>query len=60
VAENRLQHSHVEHEALVAALLAHDGEAAAAAMHSHAANSAMNVLQHFGNDARSSAPRAAA
>lgn len=53
VAENRLQHSHVEHEALVAALLAHDGDAAAAAMHSHAANSAMNVLQHFGNGGRS-------
>ena len=32
---------------LVAALLAHDGEAAAKAMYSHAANSAMNVLQHF-------------
>ncbi|MBS0454630.1 MAG: GntR family transcriptional regulator [Proteobacteria bacterium] len=50
VAENRLQHSHVEHEAIVAAMLAHDGEAAAAAMNSHAANSAMNVLQHLRTD----------
>ena len=55
VAENRLQHSHVEHDALVAAVLAHDGDAAAAAMHSHAANSAMNVLQHLGKDADSNA-----
>lgn len=47
VAENRLQHSHVEHEAIVAAVLAHDGTAAAEAMNSHAANSAMNVLQHL-------------
>ena len=60
VAENRLQHSHVEHEALVAALLAHDGDAAAAAMQSHAANSAMNVLQHFGNNAKNSPSGAAA
>jgi DNA-binding GntR family transcriptional regulator len=52
VAENRLQHSHLEHEALVTAVLAHDGDAAAQAMHSHAANSAMNVLQHFSKDAR--------
>ena len=51
VAENRLQHSHVEHEALVAAVLAQDGNAAAKAMHSHAANSAMNVLQHLGKEA---------
>lgn len=51
VVENRLQHSHVEHEALVAAVLAHDGDAAAEAMHSHAANSAMNVLQHLGKEA---------
>lgn len=50
VTENRLQHSHVEHEAIVTAMLAHDGDAAAAAMHSHAANSAMNVLQHLRTD----------
>lgn len=47
VTENRLQHSHVEHQALVNALLAQDGAGAAQAMHSHAANSAMNVLQHL-------------
>ncbi|GAA0521133.1 GntR family transcriptional regulator [Pigmentiphaga sp. GD03639] len=58
VAENRLQHSHVEHEALVKALLEHDGEAAAQAMHSHAANSAMNVLQHFGRERHPSASAA--
>lgn len=45
--ENRLQHSHVEHASVVAAVLAHDGAAASQAMHSHAANSAMNVLQHL-------------
>jgi DNA-binding GntR family transcriptional regulator len=50
VTENRLQHSHVEHEAIVSAMLSHDGAAAAAAMHSHAANSAMNVLQHLRTD----------
>ncbi len=50
VAENRLNRSHLEHEALVAALLAQDGPAAAEAMHNHAANSAMNVLQHFNRD----------
>ncbi|RZS80286.1 GntR family transcriptional regulator [Pigmentiphaga kullae] len=58
VAENRLQHSHVEYEALVKALLEHDGDAAALAMHSHAANSAMNVLQHFGSERRPSASAA--
>lgn len=58
VAENRLQHSHVEHEALVKALLEHDGEAAAQAMHSHAADSAMNVLQHFGRERHPSASAA--
>lgn len=45
--ENRLQHSHVEHASVVAAVLAHDGATASQAMHSHAANSAMNVLQHL-------------
>lgn len=61
VAENRLQHSHAEHDAVVAAVLAHDGEAAFMAMHSHAANSAMNVLQHFDEGARRApAQRAAA
>lgn len=60
VSENRMQHSHDEHEALVAALLAHDGSAAAQAMHNHAANSAMNVLQHFDADTRESASSAAA
>jgi len=48
VVDNRLQSSHVEHESLVQAILAQDGEAAARAMHKHAANSAMNVMQHFG------------
>jgi DNA-binding GntR family transcriptional regulator len=48
VVDNRLQSSHVEHEALVQAILAQDGDAAARAMHKHAANSAMNVMQHFG------------
>lgn len=51
--QNRLQHSHAEHETLVRALLANDGAGAAQAMHSHAANSAMNVMQHF---AASNAP----
>lgn len=46
--DNRLQSSHIEHEALVQAILDQDGEAAAGAMHKHAANSAMNVMQHFG------------
>ncbi len=46
--DNRQQRSHAEHQALVEAILAQDGEAAARAMHRHAANSAMNVMQHFG------------
>lgn len=48
VVDNRLQRSHVEHGDLIQAILAQDGEGAARAMHKHAANSAMNVLQHFG------------
>jgi len=48
VADDRLRSSHAEHDKLVRALLAQDAEGAERAMHDHAANSAMNVLQHFG------------
>lgn len=54
--ENRLSRSHVEHEALVAAVIAQDGEAAARAMHDHAANSALNVLQHLGRQGDPAVP----
>lgn len=47
VSDNRIDKSNKEHEELVAALLAQDAEAAAAAMYGHATNSAVNVLQHF-------------
>ncbi len=47
VSDNRIEKSNQEHEELVAALLAQDAEAAARSMYSHAANSAVNVLQHF-------------
>lgn len=47
VADNRIEKSNAEHQELVAALLAHDGEAAAKAMYGHAANSALNVMQRL-------------
>jgi DNA-binding GntR family transcriptional regulator len=40
---NRMQESHREHGVLIAAIIAQDGEAAANAMHDHAARSAMNA-----------------
>lgn len=42
--DNRMHASFAEHGELIAAILAHDGEAAAKAMHEHAAHSAMNAL----------------
>jgi DNA-binding GntR family transcriptional regulator len=57
VVDKRLQNSHAEHDALVKCLLAQDGEAAAQAMRNHAANSTMNVLQHFDNDVGQSGRR---
>lgn len=57
VVDNRLKNSHAEHDALVNCLLTQDGEAAAQAMRSHAANSTMNVLQHFDADASESTGR---
>jgi len=47
VSDNRIEKSNKEHDELVEALMSQDAEAAARAMYSHAANSAMNVLQHF-------------
>ena len=50
VADNRIESSSREHEELVQALLSQDDAAAARAMYEHAANSAMNVLQHLGEE----------
>jgi DNA-binding GntR family transcriptional regulator len=53
-AANRMKSSLAEHDPIVRALLAHDGDEAANAMRSHATNSAMNALQYL----RSMAPGA--
>ena len=45
--ENRMHGSSVEHEAIVKAILARDGDAAAHAMLDHAAQAAMNVRTHL-------------
>jgi DNA-binding GntR family transcriptional regulator len=45
--DNRMQGSHLEHAAIVAAILARDPDAAAHAMQEHAAHAAMNVLAHM-------------
>ena len=45
--ENRLANSNDEHSKVVDAILHRDGDAAAAAMSEHAANSTMNALQHL-------------
>ena len=50
-ADNRMQGSHLEHAAIVQAILARDADAAAHAMQEHAAHSAMNVLAHIPRDA---------
>lgn len=54
VTDNRIAHSNDEHEEVVKAILANDGAAASRAMSGHAANSAMNVLQHLRGSAQSS------
>lgn len=48
---NRMQGSHLEHAAIVEAILARDPDAAAHAMQEHAAHAAMNVLAHMPRDA---------
>lgn len=50
VSDNRIEASNSEHADLVAAILAHDADAAARTMYNHAANSAMNVLHRFQED----------
>lgn len=59
VTDNRFERSNEEHGEIVAAILANDGAAAARAMSSHAANSAMNVLQHLRAD-RTATPQESA
>lgn len=49
-ADNRMQGSNVEHEAIVRAILARDAEAAAHAMLEHSAQAAMNVRTHLPRD----------
>ena len=49
--DNRMQHSNAEHQGLVEALLAQDGDVAGRAMHDHAAHSAMNALSRLRADA---------
>jgi DNA-binding GntR family transcriptional regulator len=57
-ADNRMQGSNVEHDAIVRAIMARDADAAAHAMLEHAAQSAMNVRTHLPRD-EDSAPVAA-
>ena len=59
VTDNRFERSNEEHGEIVAAILANDGSAAARAMSGHAANSAMNVLQHLRSD-RAATPQESA
>jgi DNA-binding GntR family transcriptional regulator len=47
---NRMAKSREEHEELVNAILAQDGEAAAHAMREHAAHSAMNAMEHMNDE----------
>jgi DNA-binding GntR family transcriptional regulator len=47
---NRMARSHEEHEELVQAILAQDGEAAAHAMREHTAHSAMNAKEHISEE----------
>ncbi len=49
-ADNRMQGSDVEHEAIVQAILARDAEAAAHAMLEHSAQAALNVRTHLPRD----------
>jgi DNA-binding GntR family transcriptional regulator len=49
-ADNRMQGSNVEHDAIVRAILARDAEAAAHAMLDHSAHAAMNVRTHLPRD----------
>jgi DNA-binding GntR family transcriptional regulator len=49
-ADNRMQGSHLEHDAIVRAILARDAEGAAQAMQEHAAHAAMNVRTHLPRD----------
>ena len=49
--DNRMQHSNAEHQGLVEAILAQDGDVAGRAMHDHAAHSAMNALSRLRADA---------
>lgn len=44
---NRMERSFVEHEAIVAAILAGDEEAAQRAMHSHITNSSVNAIDYL-------------
>lgn len=54
-ASNRAKSSSAEHEHVVRAILANDGEAAMNAMRDHAAHTAMNVIQYFSQAASAEA-----
>ena len=50
VSHNRMARSHDEHDDLVKAIVAEDGDAAALAMREHAAHSAMNAMEHLNEE----------
>ncbi|HSV21227.1 MAG TPA: GntR family transcriptional regulator, partial [Casimicrobiaceae bacterium] len=56
VSRNRMARSHDEHDALVAAIVAQDADAAAHAMREHGAHSAMNALERMRGEAPAMAP----
>jgi len=60
VSHNRMSRSHDEHEALVAAIIAQDPDAAAHAMLDHAAHSAMNAMERMSDEAGAVAAESAA